>query len=82
MRMCGNGLQGRQKEIVGSVGCGLLCQPEDVEALAGALQRVMTDDGLRHRLQENAIVRSRYFLPTNIVERWDRLLADVVASRK
>lgn len=74
--------KGRQMEILGSDDCGLVCPPEDVEALADALQRVMTDDGLRHRLQENAIVRSRYFLPTNIVKRWDRLLADVVASRK
>lgn len=74
--------KGRQMEILGSDDCGVVCQPEDVEALADALQRVMTDDSLRHRLQVNAVERSRYFLPSNIVKRWDRLLANVVASRK
>ena len=69
-------------EILGSEDCGMVCQPEDVDALAEALQRVIMDDELRQRLQINAIARSRYFLPANIVKRWEQLIAEVVARKQ
>lgn len=74
--------KGRQKEIFGDAECGLLCPPEDAEALAEALQSVMTDATLRHRLQKNAIERSRFFMPLHIVKLWEQLLSEVVAARK
>ncbi len=74
--------KGRQMEILGSEDCGMVCQPEDVDALAEALQRVMMDDELRQQLQRNAIARSRYFLPANIVKRWEQLIAEVVARKQ
>ena len=74
--------KGRQMEILGSEDCGMVCQPEDVDALAEALQRVIMDDELRQRLQINAIARSRYFLPANIVKRWEQLIAEVVARKQ
>lgn len=74
--------KGRQREIFGDAECGLLCPPEDAEALAEALQSVMTDATLRHRLQKNAIERSRFFMPLHIVKLWEQLLSEVVAARK
>ena len=74
--------KGRQMEILGSEDCGMVCQPEDVDALAEALQRVMMDDELRQQLQRNAIARSRYFLPANIAKRWEQLIAEVVARKQ
>ena len=50
---------------VGVVDClrdgenGLLVEAGDVEALAGALQRVLTDDGLRARLAATALAEAR-----------------------
>lgn len=73
--------KGRQKEILSDLGCGLLCPPENAEALTEGLQKVMSDDTLRHQLQRKAIVRSRYFLPDNIIKKWEQLIAEVVARK-
>ncbi len=73
--------KGRQKEILGGDDCGMGCQPEDADALADALLRVMTDGGLRHKMQRNAVERSRCFLPANIVKRWEQLVTEVVARK-
>jgi glycosyltransferase involved in cell wall biosynthesis len=41
-------------ELVEQGECGLLVPVDDVESLAAALRRLLTDDGLRHRLETNA----------------------------
>ena len=65
---------GRQKEIVGSEDNALCCETENVEALAVAMNKLMSDDNLRHKLQVNAIERSKAFTNEKIMERWMQII--------
>lgn len=56
---------------------GILCEPEDVEALAKAIKKMIEDDEYRERICKNAIERSKYYSIENTMDRWDRLLHDV-----
>ena len=60
---------------------GLLVAPGDAGALAGALHRLLGDDGLRRRLGEHAARRAeRYSVPA-IGARFVQLLDDAAAGR-
>jgi glycosyltransferase involved in cell wall biosynthesis len=58
----------------------LLCPPGDVEALAGALRRALTDGRLRATLHLAAEARAQEFsmdrLAEAYVERYERLVAE------
>ncbi len=46
-------------EVIGDA--GLLIEPQDVDAWAAALWRVLTDDGLHDELSQKALARARFF---------------------
>jgi len=62
-------------EIVTDGTSGVLVPPEDVSALAAALDRVMDDESLRRRLAAAAPAAVRPYSLENIGRRWDELLA-------
>ncbi len=57
---------------------GILCEPDNVEALAAGIQKMITDDGYRENVRANAIDRSKYYSIVNTMERWELLLNQVV----
>jgi glycosyltransferase involved in cell wall biosynthesis len=57
-------------EVVGEA--GILVPPDDVEAMAGALQRLVQDTGLRARLRQQGLERTRLFT-------WERMAQQTVA---
>lgn len=63
--------KGRQSEIVTNDVSGVTCEPDNVEALAGAIRKVIEDNELRVRLQAAAIRRAGDFSINNIMTRWD-----------
>lgn len=68
-------------EIVRDGVDGFLVPVGDVEALAGRLDELMGDEGLRRRLGERAWeVRERFSLP-RIMGQWEELLGEVAGGR-
>ena len=75
---CPNG----PREIIRDEHDGLLVGAEDVDALTGALARLIGDPHLRGRLgAAGATVADRYS-PDRIQQRWDALVADVAGRRR
>ena len=65
------------REIVRNGVDGLLVPVEDVEALAGALNKLLEDANLRSRLSSAALsVRERY-AKEPILKRWELLMGEV-----
>lgn len=46
-------------EVAG--GAALLCDPEDVESIENGLMRLLTDEELRRRFQQEGLLRARHF---------------------
>ena len=65
--------KGRQREIITNDNEGLLCQPDDEKALAEGLELLISDEALRHKLQQNAIERSKFYMVDKVIERWYNL---------
>lgn len=63
------------REIVRDGEDGLLAPPGHVGALAGCLDRLLSDDGLRERMGEQARRNVRRFAPETVVDRWEELFA-------
>jgi glycosyltransferase involved in cell wall biosynthesis len=61
---------------------GLVADAERPEALAGALVRVLSDDGLRAELGRRGLARARGFTPEASAGRVLGLLHDVVEGRR
>jgi glycosyltransferase involved in cell wall biosynthesis len=53
---------------------GVLVPPDDVDALAAGLERILTDAGLRRELSAHAVSRVEAFALQPVVERYERLL--------
>lgn len=53
---------------------GLLVRPEDTEALAAAMRRMMEDVSLRERLGRAARQRAADFSPASVTHRWLKLI--------
>ena len=85
--------KGRQKEILCPEGVssfrsqdssleicenGILCEPDNVEALAMAMDKMISDEELRRKIQENGIERSKYYSIDNTIARWEALINKVV----
>ncbi|WP_062204914.1 glycosyltransferase family 4 protein [Aureimonas sp. AU12] len=60
---------------------GLLVERENVEALAGALRRVLGDGALRARLGEAAGRHARTFTPERNVDQWDAVAFAAITAR-
>lgn len=58
----------------------LLVPADDHAAMAKAVQRFLTEDGLAERLSGNARRKVEQFDWSNILPRWERLLTDVLAE--
>lgn len=61
---------------------GILCEPDNVDALASALTRMMEDDSYRKSVQTNAIERSKAYSINNIMNRWDVLIKEVLSRKR
>ena len=64
---------GRTKEIIISEKEGLIYETENVEAMAKALEKVISDSDLRAQMQMAAIERSKFYSIDNIVNSWQGL---------
>jgi len=53
---------------------GILCEPDDVEALAEAMAKMIADDDYRESVRKNAIERSKYYSIDRTMDRWEQLL--------
>ena len=52
---------------------GILCPPDDVEALAEGIKRMMEDEEYRKEVQRNSVERSKAYSVDRIVQRWENL---------
>ena len=57
---------------------GILCEPDDVDALAEAMRKMMTDDDYRESVRMKAVERSEFYSLENTTRRWEELLEKVV----
>lgn len=57
---------------------GICCKPDNVEALAAGMRRMMEDEENRKYVQQNAIERSKYYSIENTIDRWESLLNQIV----
>lgn len=55
---------------------GILCEPDNVEALASAMRKMIKDDNYRERIQHNATTRSKDFIKEKIMNKWNDIFRD------
>jgi glycosyltransferase involved in cell wall biosynthesis len=60
---------------------GLLVEPENVDALAIAIARLVGDASLRSQLAEHARSSVRRFAPERVLKQWDELARQAAATR-
>ncbi len=53
---------------------GILCEPDNVEALAKALEKMIVDENYRKLSQQKSVERSKYYSLNNCVNRWEEFL--------
>ncbi len=68
------------REYLNGGECGLLVPPEDVDALAQALTRVLTEAPLRRRFRREGLRRVEIFDIARTVERYESLLARICSA--
>ena len=61
---------------------GILCEPDDVEALAEAMKKMIMDDEYRESVRAKAIERSNYYSIENTMDRWEALLKQVTGVKQ
>lgn len=66
-----------REDIGGSSDCGIMCEPENVEDLAKALEKMMTDEEYRKQAQQKSVERSKYYSLDNCVNRWEEYLSQI-----
>lgn len=57
---------------------GILCEPDDVEALAEAMKKMIEDDEYRESVRAKAIELSKFYSIENTMDRWETLLKQIV----
>lgn len=72
--------KGRQREIIQDDSQGLCCEPNNVEELATALEKMMTDEAYRKEVQKNAIERSVFYDIEHTMDRWEAYLKKVISA--
>lgn len=61
---------------------GILCEPDDVEALAEAMKKMIMDEEYRESVRAKAIERSKYYSIENTMDRWEALLKQVTGVKQ
>lgn len=56
---------------------GIMCEPENVEDLAKALEKMMKDEEYRKQAQRKSVERSKYYSLDNCVNRWEIYLSQI-----
>jgi glycosyltransferase involved in cell wall biosynthesis len=67
-------------EVVGNA--GLLVDPHDVDAIASAIQRVLTEDGLRSLLASKGLARAERFQPARIAAEMCSVYQHVLGQKR
>ena len=67
-----------REDIGGSSDCGILCEPDNVEALTLALEKMMKDENYRKQTQRKSVERSKYYSLDNCVNRWEEYLRNEI----
>lgn len=57
---------------------GILCEPDNVEALAKSIKIMIENKEYRKKVQANAIERSKYYSIDNTLDRWEEYLKKIV----
>ncbi len=57
---------------------GILCEPDDVDALSEAMKTMIMEDEYRESIRQNAINRSEYYSIEHTMDRWESLLNNVI----
>jgi glycosyltransferase involved in cell wall biosynthesis len=65
-------------EVVGDA--AVLIDPYDPMAIASALERVLTDEALRHDLRARGLAQARHFSWDRSIERVRQIYAEVAAN--
>ena len=73
---------GGLRDIVVDGETGLMVPPEDRPALVAAMERLISDEGLRQRLGAAARERAARFSPESIVPRFEDAYEMAVANRR
>ena len=63
--------KGRQREIIENDNQGVICPTDNEEEIAKAISNIISNRQYRQKLQENAILRSKYYELPNIMARWN-----------
>lgn len=69
---------GRQKEIITNNQNGITIEPDNIEALSGALTKLLINDKFRQKIAEKAIERSHFYDVRNITDKWEELLLSII----
>ena len=72
----GEGEPNRKIEITEN---GILCEPDDVKALASALKKMIEDEVYRKKVQLHAVERSKFYSMENTMNRWEEYLKNIVS---
>ena len=70
--------KGRTCDIITSDNEGLLSEPEDVDAIAANLEKLIVNESLRRSIQGQSIERSKYFLIDHVISIWESLLKNII----
>jgi N-acetylgalactosamine-N,N'-diacetylbacillosaminyl-diphospho-undecaprenol 4-alpha-N-acetylgalactosaminyltransferase len=62
--------------------CGVIVPPDDVDAMAGAIERLLRDAGLRQQLGERGSRRVQVFAVADAVSRYETILLQASRSRR
>lgn len=57
---------------------GILCEPDNVDALAEAMKKMIMEDEYRESIRQNAINRSEYYSIEHTMDRWESLLNNIL----
>ena len=57
---------------------GILCEPDNVDALAEAMKKMIMEDEYRESIRQNAVNRSEYYSIEHTMDRWESLLNNII----
>ena len=70
--------KGRQSEIIEDESQGLCIEPDNVDLLANAIEKMIADETYRRIVQKNSVERSKFYAADKIARKWVKLLQEFV----